>query len=136
MKKIILTSVFALTLITFFSFQKKPKIDLAASSERGKEIYLRNCVSCHMDQGEGLEGIFPPLANSDYLLADKKRAIKQSLYGVSGEMTVNGKKYNGEMNGFDITDEEMSDLMNYIFNSFGNKGGVITPEDVKAVRKK
>lgn len=136
MKKIILTSVSVLVLVTFFAFQKKPKIDLAASSERGKEIYLRNCVSCHMDQGEGLEGIFPPLANSDYLLADKKRAIKQTLYGVSGEMTVNGKVYNGEMNGFDITDEEMSDLMNYIFNSFGNKGGVITPEDVKAVRKK
>ncbi len=136
MKKIILTSVSILVLVTFFSFQKKPKIDLAASSERGKEIYLRNCVSCHMDQGEGLEGIFPPLASSDYLLADKKRAIKQSLYGVSGEMTVNGKQYNGEMNGFDITDEEMSDLMNYIFNSFGNTGGVITPEDVKAVRKK
>ncbi len=136
MKKIILTSVSVLVLITFFSFQKKPKIDLAASSERGKEIYLRNCVSCHMDQGEGLEGIFPPIAKSDYMLADKKRAIKQTLYGISGEMTVNGKKYNGEMNGFDITDDEMSDLMNYIFNSFGNNGGIISPEDVKAVRKK
>jgi len=127
-------SLFAL--ITFISFQKKPKIDLAASALRGKEIYQRNCISCHMDQGEGLEGIFPPLAKSDYLLADKKRAIKQTLYGISGEMTVNGKVYNGEMNGFDITDEEMSDLMNYIFNSFGNQAGVITPEDVKSVRKK
>lgn len=136
MKKFVLTALSSIVLISFISFQKKPKIDLAASMERGKEIYLRNCVSCHMDQGEGLEGIFPPLANSDYMLADKKRAIKQTLYGISGEMTVNGKKYNGEMNGFDITDEEMSDLMNYIYNSFGNKGGVIAPEDVKAVRKK
>jgi mono/diheme cytochrome c family protein len=136
MKKIVLASLCVLSLVTFISFQQKPKIDLAASSERGKEIYLRNCVSCHMDQGEGLEGIFPPLAKSDYMLADKKRAIKQTLYGISGEMTVNGVKYNGEMNGFDITDEEMSDLMNYIYNSFGNKGGVITPADVKAVRKK
>jgi mono/diheme cytochrome c family protein len=136
MKKIVLVSLSVLSLVTFISFQQKPKIDLAASSERGKEIYLRNCVSCHMDQGEGLEGIFPPLAKSDYMLADKKRAIKQTLYGISGEMTVNGVKYNGEMNGFDITDEEMSDLMNYIFNSFGNKGGVITPADVKSVRKK
>lgn len=89
-----------------------------------------------MDQGEGLEGIFPPLAKSDFMLADKKRAIKQTLYGVSGKMTVNGKEYDGEMNGFDITDEEMSDLMNYIYNSFGNQGGVITPSEVKAVRKK
>jgi nitrite reductase (NO-forming) len=89
-----------------------------------------------MDQGEGLEGIFPPLANSDYLLANKKRAIQQTFYGVSGEMTVNGKVYNGEMNGFDITDEEMSDLMNYIYNSFGNNAGAITPDEVKVARKK
>jgi mono/diheme cytochrome c family protein len=136
MKQIILTSTSILILISFISFQQKPKFDLAASSERGKEIYLRNCISCHMDQGEGLEGIFPPVANSDYMLADKKRAIQQTLYGANMEMTVNGKVYNGEMNGFDITDEEMSDLMNYIFNSFGNKGGVITPAEVKAARKK
>lgn len=109
---------------------------MALSSERGKEIYLRNCVSCHMDEGEGLEGIFPPLAKSDYMLSNKKRAIQQTLYGANMEMTVNGKVYNGEMNGFDITDEEMSDLMNYIFNSFGNKGGIITPAEVKAARKK
>jgi hypothetical protein len=30
----------------------------------------------------------------------------------------------------------MSDLMNYIFNSFDNKGGVTTPADVKSARKK
>lgn len=137
MKKIILTSLAStLLLVSLISFQKKPKIDLAASSERGKEIYLRNCVSCHMDAGEGLEGIFPPLAKSDYMLTNKKRAIQQTLYGVNTEITVNGKVYNGEMSGFDMTDQEMSDLMNYIFNSFGNKGGVITPEEVKAARKK
>lgn len=135
MKKIILALFSISVFISFFSFQKKPKIDLAASAARGKEIYLKNCISCHMEQGEGLEGIFPPLAKSDYLLADKKRAIQQTLYGVSGEMTVNGKVYNGEMNGFDLTDEEMSDLMNYIFNSFGNKGGTIAPAEVKAARK-
>jgi mono/diheme cytochrome c family protein len=136
MKKTVLTSISVLTLISFFSFQQKPKIDLAASAERGKEIYLRNCVSCHMDQGEGLEGIFPPLAKADYMLADKKRAIQQTLYGANTEMKVNGVVYKGEMNGFDLTDEEMSDLMNYIFNSFGNKAGIITPAEVKAARKK
>jgi mono/diheme cytochrome c family protein len=136
MKKFVLITLSPLVLVALISFQQKPKIDLAASAERGKEIYLRNCVSCHMDQGEGLEGIFPPLANSDYMLADKKRAIRQTLYGISGKMTVNGKEYDGEMNGFDITDEQMSDLMNYIYNSFGNQGGVITPAEVKNVRKK
>jgi mono/diheme cytochrome c family protein len=136
MKKIALLALIIVSGTMFFSLQQKPKFDLKASAERGKEIYLRNCISCHMEQGEGLEGIFPPLAKSDYMLADKKRAIQQTLYGVSGEMTVNGKLYNGEMNAFDLTDEETSDLMNYIFNSFENKAGAITPADVKAARKK
>jgi mono/diheme cytochrome c family protein len=136
MKNLIISLLVLGTLSTFLAFQQKPKFDLKASAERGKEIYLRNCISCHMEQGEGLEGIFPPVAKSDYMLADKKRAIQQTLYGVTGEMTVNGKSYNGEMNAFDLTDEQTSDLMNYIFNSFENKGGVITPADVKAARKK
>jgi len=136
MKKIVLIAAFVFVLSSLISFQQKPKIDLAASSERGKEIYSRYCVSCHMDQGEGIDGIFPPIAKSDYLMADKKRAIKQILYGATGKMTVNGKDYDGEMVGFDITDEEVSDLMNYLCNSFENKGGVTTPADVKAARKK
>jgi mono/diheme cytochrome c family protein len=135
MKNFILVLFAFVSVVTLFSFEQNPKFDLTASMERGKEIYLRNCVSCHMDQGEGLEGIFPPVAKSDYMLADKKRAIKQILKGVTGEMTVNGVKYNGEMNGFDLTDEQVSDLMNYLFNSFGNKGGITKPEDVKLVRK-
>lgn len=125
-----------LAVLCFLSFQKKPQLDLKASMERGKEIYQLNCISCHMERGEGLEGIFPPIAKSDYMLADKKRAIQQTLYGVSGSMTVNGVTYNGEMNAFDLTDDQMSDLMNYIFNSFGNAQGVISPADVKAARKK
>ena len=136
MKKILVGLIVLIASLPFLALQQKPKLDLKASSERGKEIYLRNCISCHMEQGEGLEGIFPPLANSDYMLSDKKRAIQQTLYGVTGEMTVNGKVYNGEMIGYDQTDEQMSDLMNYIFNSFGNKGGVITPAEIKAARKK
>jgi nitrite reductase (NO-forming) len=135
MKKLVLASFSLIFILMLLSFEQKPKFDLTASMERGKEIYLRNCVSCHMDQGEGLEGIFPPIAKSDYMLADKKRAIKQTLKGVMGEMTVNGVKYNGEMNGFDLTDEQTSDLMNYLFNSFGNKGGITTPDEVKAARK-
>jgi nitrite reductase (NO-forming) len=136
MKKIVFLALVILAGTIMLSLDQKPQFDLKASSERGKEIYLRNCISCHMDQGEGLEGIFPPLAKSDYMLANKKRAIQQTLYGVSGEMTVNGILYNGEMNAFDLTDEQTSDLMNYIFNSFENKAGVITPAEVKAARKK
>ncbi|MBS1545569.1 MAG: cytochrome c [Bacteroidetes bacterium] len=103
---------------------------------RGKETYVGYCISCHMEQGEGIEGVYPPVAKSDYMMADKNRTIQQILYGASGEMKVNGKVYNMNMTGFDLSDGEVSDLMNYIRNSFGNKGPAVLPEHVKALRKK
>ena len=101
---------------------------------RGKEIYTANCVTCHMQTGEGIDGVYPPLAKSDYLMADNQRAIKQVLEGAIGAMTVNGVKYNGFMTGFNLNDQEVSDVLNYIRNSWGNKGEPIKPEEVKAVR--
>ena len=88
-----------------------------------------------MEQGEGIEGVYPPVADSDYMMSDKKRSIQQVLKGVTGEITVSGKTYNSEMTGFDLTDKEVSDVMNYVRNSFGNKGDAVTPEQVKAERK-
>jgi nitrite reductase (NO-forming) len=121
--------------VTFFSFRGAQKFDLKASIDRGKEIYIAQCMSCHLEEGEGIDDVYPPLAKSDYLMADKSRSISNVLHGLSGEITVNGKTYNGEMFAFDMSDEEVSDVLNYIRNSWGNKGGAVTPEEVKAVRK-
>lgn len=112
------------------------KFDLKASIERGKEVYTAQCMTCHMEQGEGIESVYPPLAKSDYLMADKKRSIDQVLHGLTGEVKVNGKTYDGTMTGFDmLSDAEISDVLNYVRNSFGNKGAAITPEEVKGLRK-
>lgn len=132
------TTIITLLMVTIslMSFQKtNQKFDLKASIERGKEVYNSQCITCHMEKGEGIEGAFPPLAKSDYLMADKKRAVKQILEGASGEMVVNGVTYNGEMPAIDLTDEQVSDVLNYVRNSWGNKGGAVTPSEVKAERK-
>jgi len=133
MKLTLQTLTLLVAAFSCFSFYQK--FDLKASIARGKEIYDTQCTTCHMEQGEGIEDVYPPLAKSDYLMADKKRAIQQVLYGATGEMKVNGKLYNGDMAGFDLTDQEASDVLNYIRNSFGNKGGAITPAEVKTARK-
>lgn len=118
------------------AFQQKPKFVLKESIERGKDVYIAYCLTCHLDQGEGIEDVYPPLAKSDFLLADKKRSVEQILYGAKGEIKVNGKTYNGDMSGFDLTDQQASDVLNYIRNSFGNKGGAVTPDEIKVSRKK
>jgi mono/diheme cytochrome c family protein len=133
MRGSIIVTTFFIGTISLMSFYIQ-KFDLKASIERGKEVYDANCTSCHMEKGEGLEGAFPPLAKSDYLMADKARSIKQILNGASGEVVVNGKTYNGEMPAMDLTDEQVSDVLNYVRNSWGNKGAAVTPAEVKAQR--
>ena len=131
-------TIFCLTgiAVILVAFQDKQKFDLKASIERGKDIYITQCLTCHMEKGEGIEGLYPPLAKSDYLMANKKRAVEQVLHGVSGEMKVNGIMYNGEMQAFDhLTDQEVSDVLNYIRNSWGNKGEPVRAEEVKALRR-
>jgi len=93
-------------------------------------------MSCHLEQGEGIEGVYPPIAKSDYLMSDKKRSIEQMLHGLTGEIKVKGVAYDGVMTSFEVlSDAEISDVLNYVRNSFGNKGGAVTPEEIKAVRK-
>jgi mono/diheme cytochrome c family protein len=121
-------------ILTLTSFQGKSSFDLKSSVTRGKEVYTTYCVSCHMEQGEGIADVYPPLAKSDYLMADKKRSIQQVVKGVTGEIKVKGKVYNSEMTGFDLSDQEVSDVLNYVRNSFGNKGAAVTPDEVKAAR--
>jgi mono/diheme cytochrome c family protein len=89
----------------------------------GEKIYTSMCISCHQKNGEGVVGAFPPLANSDYLLADVNRSIDIVKNGMQGEIVVNGQTYNGIMANQGLTDEEVRDVTNYILNAWGNKGG-------------
>ncbi|HCW07355.1 MAG TPA: cytochrome c, partial [Cytophagales bacterium] len=126
MKKLFVLTLSLCFLELVLAFQQKPKFVLKESIERGKDIYIAQCLTCHLEQGEGIEDLYPPLAKADYLMADKKRSIQQVLYGAKGEMKVNGKTYNSEMSAFELSDEQASDVLNYIRNSFGNKGSAIT----------
>lgn len=121
--------------VLVLSFQDKTLQD---SIKRGEEAYTTNCITCHMAKGEGLEGSFPPLARADFIAKDKtgKASIGAILIGMSEEITVNGKKYNSIMPAQAyLSDEEIADILNYVRNSWGNKGKAITPAMVKAERK-
>jgi mono/diheme cytochrome c family protein len=134
MKKVVLVLMCALLFGSMSAFAQK--FDLKASIARGKDVYTAQCMSCHLEQGEGIESVYPPVAKSDYLMADRKRSIDQTLYGLTGQIKVKGVTYDGVMTGFEaLSDEDVSDVLNYIRNSFGNKGAAVTPEEVKASRK-
>jgi nitrite reductase (NO-forming) len=104
--------------------------------ERGKQVYMNLCFACHQLDGNGLPAVFPPLAKSDYMLADRDRAIRIVLKGLTGPMTVNGKAYNSAMPPQEavLSDRQVADVLTYAFNAWGNEGDVFTTDEVKAIR--
>jgi nitrite reductase (NO-forming) len=100
--------------------------------ERGKKVFLSVCFACHMQEGQGLPGVFPPLAGSDFLKADKDRAVRIPLKGLSGPIVVNGKTYNNVMPPqTQLSDEQIADVLTYVMNSWGNNVGTVSLSDVK-----
>jgi nitrite reductase (NO-forming) len=104
--------------------------------ERGRAIYTTNCAACHQANGEGIPHAFPPLAKSDFLNADKIRAIKTVSGGLQGKVVVNGQEYNGVMPAWTLSDEDIANVLTYIYNSWGNSGKEVTPAEVKAHAEK
>lgn len=113
-------------------YQQKP---LEKSIADGEEIYTDFCLQCHMANGKGVPGSFPPLANSDYL-NNIDQSIHAIKFGLKGPVTVNGKSYNSNMISQGLDDEEIADVMNYILHSWGNESNtVITEEKVASIKK-
>lgn len=102
--------------------------------QQGSHLFSSICAACHQSTGRGLPNVFPPLAGSDFLNANKSRAIDTVIRGRQGEVIVNGLKFNSSMPSFPLTDEDIANVLTYVYNSFGNSGLEVTPDEVKAVR--
>lgn len=127
MKRLIGSITIILLAITSQSFYKANT--QVASLNKGKELYTTYCQSCHMEDGNGVEGAFPSLVKTGNL-NDKNRIAKIVLQGMRGPIVVKGVKYNAEMASVSLTDQETADVINYIRNSWGNKAPMIKSTDV------
>jgi len=99
----------------------------------GKSIYEAKCKLCHQSAAQGLPPVWPPLAGSDYLLGDKKRAVAQALNGSNKDITVNGVVFKGLMPPQVGTADSAVAVINYVLNNFGNNGGYISADEVKDI---
>lgn len=115
--------------------EEEEPLTTAQRMERGKNVYMHTCFACHQNEGQGVPDVFPPLAKSDYLNADVNRTIDAVLYGLSGEIIVNGKKYNNVMTAQNLTDREAANVLTYVYNSWGNNGTEVTEEMIRSRRK-
>jgi nitrite reductase (NO-forming) len=123
-------------------------VDTAAKSEAagtltpaeqikaGESLFAGTCSVCHQADGNGLPGVFPPLAKSDYLAArSKQELIGIVLNGLTGAVKVNGKDYNSVMPPMSqLNDDEVANILTYVVSSWGNEGKPVTRDEVAKVR--
>ena len=91
---------------------------------------MQTCFACHQAEGQGIAGAFPPLAESDYLNEDVNRSIDVVLKGLQGEITVNGETYNSAMPAQNLSDEEIANVLTYVYNSWGNSKKEVKAKEV------
>jgi|TARA_B110000967_G_scaffold52917_1_gene54231 mono/diheme cytochrome c family protein len=130
----------AINLTLFYNYSNNSSYETAQSKvlkesiKRGNAVYSDFCINCHLPNGEGVQNIYPPLANSDYLKANRRTSIKGVKYGLKGEITVNGLQYNKYMPPMGLSANEISDVMNYTNHSWGNKyGKIVTTKEVTEI---
>ena len=100
----------------------------------GHRLFSSICAACHQPTGRGVPNVFPPLAGSDFLNADKNRAIKTVINGRQGEIVVNGLRFNNSMPKFPLSDDDIAYVLTFVYNSFGNSGIEVAPQEVARLR--
>jgi nitrite reductase (NO-forming) len=114
----------------------KGTLTLEQQIAAGKQLFQGTCSACHQKDGQGVPRVFPPLAKSDFLMADKTRSIGIILNGLTGEVTVNGQAFNSVMAPLShLPDDDIANILTYARNAFGNTGEAVTAAEVTAVRR-
>lgn len=111
----------------------------------GKRNFDQVCATCHQATGMGVEGIYPPLAGSEWVNGNPERLIRVVVYGLKGPLIVEGKTYGAAAmpafgkvpgSGYNWNNDRIAAVLTYIRQQWGNKADPISPEQVAAVLAK
>ena len=93
--------------------------------DRGKKIYNAQCVACHQTNGQGVTGVYPPLAGSEWVLGHQEVLARILINGLNGPLEVLGSQYNGNMPAFgpaglNLKPTDIASVLTYIRQEWGN----------------
>lgn len=112
---------------------------------KGAALFNSTCQTCHGPDGNGVNGLGPPLNGSEWVTGDKDKLTSIVLFGLTGPVTVKGHVYkapevNGDMPGIgynqDLSNEEVAELLSFIRKSWQNDAEKVSAEAVGKVREK
>ena len=94
---------------------------------KGEAVYGQSCVGCHQAEGQGIPGMFPPIAGSPVATGDVGTHLATVMDGIEGSA----------MSAFrdSLSDAELAAVVTYQRNAFGNASGdAVQPLVVREAR--
>ena len=101
----------------------------------GYLLYTGYCTSCHGINGEGIPNTTPALAGNATLNTKKPlNTMLTIIYGIKNERYSQTNAF-GHMPSYNFTDEEMTNLINYLQKTFTNIGIKHSLEEIQAFKE-
>ena len=103
--------------------------------EKGKTIYATLCAACHQPHGFGLEGLAPPLVDSEWVLGKPEVLARIVMHGLAGPVKVSGRTYNLAMPPLpQLTDEDIAGVLTYIRREWEHTASGVETADITKIR--
>jgi mono/diheme cytochrome c family protein len=107
-----------------------------ARFDNGKMLFQAICATCHQVTGRGLDGLAPPLLDSEWALGPPEQVMRIVLHGVRGPIVVLGRTHTGDMPAFGaLDDNQLSSILTYVRREWGHTASPIDPAQLKVVRE-
>lgn len=131
MKVKIIGGICLLLFALIYSCQSDESIEYNRYYSAGVVVYQTRCQNCHGDKGQGLNALMPPLTDTLYIKSHRSTLTCQLKNGLNGKITIDGKTFDDKMPAIELSPIEMAEVITYVTNSFGNKQGIFTDDQVK-----
>lgn len=131
MRKTLVIILLSVVIIVIVSCQNEQQVDYNRYYSAGAAVYQSHCQNCHGDKGEGLAALIPPLTDTTFLKTNKHKIPRYLENGLKGKITIHNKEFDGIMPSTGLSSIEIAQVLTYVTNSFGNKGALITNDDVE-----
>jgi len=105
----------------------------------GKRVFTAICAACHQLSGQGIPGVYPPLAGSEWAQGSEERIIRIVLLGLNGPINVEGHDFNNAMASLgtgpgSLKDEQIANVLTYVRQEWGNNAPEVKAETVARIR--
>jgi mono/diheme cytochrome c family protein/glucose/arabinose dehydrogenase len=101
----------------------------------GKQLFAGTCAACHQPHGLGLEGLSPPLVDSEWVNGSIERLGRIVINGVRGPLKVGDRRYGLDMPTMGaLGDDNLAAILTYIRREWGHTAAPVEPATLTRIR--